>query len=49
MTGRRKKVCGRCHKKGLFRDAKQKYCTVCEHQIRGVEKKEFGDKMGWDE
>jgi uncharacterized Zn ribbon protein len=33
MLARRKKVCRRCKKKGIFNDAKQKFCNVCNHEI----------------
>ena len=48
MANRRKKVCRRCKKKGLFRNAKQKHCMVCEHQINHVERVSDGTKYSWN-
>jgi hypothetical protein len=38
MGRRRKKVCKRCKKKGLFNDSKQENCLSCMHEIAGDKK-----------
>ena len=48
MGRRRKKVCLRCKKKGLFNSINQKFCNVCLHVINHDKRVKEGKKWKWE-